>query len=111
MLYKWNLIGFENICGCVWVLWGNVVIVYEDVIFWYECDIFYFSVEWMILLDFMVLLDYMFYCFGKIIKNLDVFLDWMKYNMDEILGLIYFGWVLFKLVNFGMICEDVYDLI
>ena len=111
MPHKRNPIGSENICGCARVLRGNVVTAYEDVTLWHERDISHSSAERMILLDSTALLDYMLHRFGKIIKNLDVFPDRMKHNMDETLGLIYSGRVLLKLVNSGMTREDAYDLI
>lgn len=111
MPHKRNPIGSENICGCARVLRGNVVTAYEDVALWHERDISHSSAERMILPDSTALLDYMLHRFGKIIKNLDVFPDRMKHNMDETLGLIYSGRVLLKLVNSGMTREDAYDLI
>lgn len=111
MPHKRNPIGSENICGCARVLRGNVVTGYEDVTLWHERDISHSSAERMILPDSTALLDYMLHRFGKIIKNLDVFPDRMKHNMDETLGLIYSGRVLLKLVNSGMTREDAYDLI
>lgn len=111
MPHKRNPIGSENICGCTRVLRGNVVTAYEDVTLWHERDISHSSAERMILPDSTALLDYMLHRFGKIIKNLDVFPDRMKHNMDETLGLIYSGRVLLKLVNSGMTREDAYDLI
>lgn len=111
MPHKRNPIGSENICGCARVLRSNVVTAYEDVTLWHERDISHSSAERMILPDSTALLDYMLHRFGKIIKNLDVFPDRMKHNMDETLGLIYSGRVLLKLVNSGMTREDAYDLI
>ena len=111
MPHKRNPIGSENICGCARVLRGNVVTAYEDMTLWHERDISHSSAERMILPDSTSLLDYMLNRFGRIIKNLDVFPDRMKHNMDETLGLIYSGRVLLKLVNSGMTREDAYDLI
>lgn len=111
MPHKRNPIGSENICGCARVLRGNVVTAYEDMTLWHERDISHSSAERMILPDSTALLDYMLNRFGRIIKNLDVFPDRMKHNMDETLGLIYSGRVLLKLVNSGMTREDAYDLI
>lgn len=111
MPHKRNPIGSENICGCARVLRGNVVTAYEDMTLWHERDISHSSAERMILPDSTTLLDYMLNRFGRIIKNLDVFPDRMKHNMDETLGLIYSGRVLLKLVNSGMTREDAYDLI
>lgn len=111
MPHKRNPIGSENITGCARVLRGNVVTAMENVTLWHERDISHSSAERMILPDSTALLDYMLHRFGKILKNLDVFPDRMKHNMDETLGLIYSGRVLLKLVNSGMTREAAYDLI
>lgn len=89
MFYKCNLIGLENMIGLVCVICGYMVMVYENVVFWYECDILYLFVECIIIFDIMILIDYMFNCFGNIVKNLIVFLENMMCNMELIFGLIY----------------------
>lgn len=111
MLYKCNLIGFENMIGLVCVICGYMMIVYENVLLWYECDIFYFLVECVILLDVIIVLNYMLNCFGNIVKNLIVYLENMKCNMIRIYGLIYFQCVMFILIDKGMVCEEVYDIV
>ena len=103
MPHKHNPIGFENR--------GFMVPAYEDVSLWHERDISHSSAERMILPDATSLLDYMLRRFGRILKNLDVFPETMKKNMDKTLGLIYSGRVLLKLVNSGMTREAAYDLI
>lgn len=111
MPHKRNPIGSENITGCARVLRGNMIPAYEDVALWHERDISHSSAERMILPESTSLLDYMLHRFGRILKNLDVFPDRMKQNMDQTLGLIYSGRVLLKLVQAGMSREAAYDLI
>ena len=111
MPHKRNPIGSENITGCARMLRGFMVPAYEDVSLWHERDISHSSAERMILPDATSLLDYMLRRFGRILKNLDVFPETMKKNMDKTLGLIYSGRVLLKLVNSGMTREAAYDLI
>ena len=65
----------------------------------------------MILPDTTIGLDYMLHRMGNILKNLDVFPETMKRNMDKTLGLIYSGRVLLKLVESGLSREAAYDLI
>src|SRR5699024_9452767 len=98
MPHKRNPIGSENITGCARMLRGFMVPAYEDVSLWHERDISHSSAERMILPDATSLLDYMLRRFGRILKNLDVFPETMKKNMDKTLGLIYSGRVLLKLV-------------
>lgn len=111
MPHKRNPIGSENITGCARVLRGNVVTAMENVTLWHERDISHSSAERMILPDSTSLIDYMLRRLGSILKNLDVFPETMKKNMDKTLGLIYSGRVLLKLVNSGMTRESAYDLI
>ena len=111
MPHKRNPIGSENICGMARVLRGHMVTAYEDVALWHERDISHSSAERIILPDTTIGLDYMLHRMGKILKNLDVFPETMKKNMDKTLGLIYSGRVLLKLVESGMSREAAYDLI
>lgn len=89
MFYKWNLIGFENIIGILRVICGYIIIVYENVLLWYERDIFYFFVECIMLLDVIIVLDYVLNCFINIVDCLIVFEDNMCNNIDKIFGLIF----------------------
>lgn len=111
MPHKRNPIGSENICGLARVVRGHVITAYEDVSLWHERDISHSSAERIILPDTTILLDYMLNRFGKIIKNLTVFPENMKKNMDKTFGLIYSGRVLLKLIDAGMSREEAYDLI
>ena len=111
MPHKRNPIGSENMCGMARVLRGNMVTAYEDVTLWHERDISHSAAERIILPDSTIGLDYMLNRMGKILKNLDVFPETMKKNMDKTLGLIYSGRVLLKLVESGLSREAAYDLI
>lgn len=111
MPHKRNPIGSENICGCARVLRGYITTAYENVSLWHERDISHSSAERIILPDATTLLDYMLHRFGRIVKNLDVFPERMKQNMELTHGLIYSGRVLNKLVASGMSREKAYDTI
>lgn len=111
MPHKRNPIGSENICGLARVCRGHMVTAYEDVALWHERDISHSSAERIILPDTTILIDYMLNRFGKIVKNLTVFPENMKRNMDRTFGLIYSGRVLLKLIDTGMSREEAYDLI
>src|SRR5699024_4729031 len=110
MPHKRNPIGSENICGLARVVRGHVMTAYEDVSLWHERDISHSSAERIILPDTTILIDYMLNRFGNILKNLTVFPETMKKNMDKTFGLIYSGRVLLKLIDAGMSREDAYDL-
>ncbi|MDK6809534.1 adenylosuccinate lyase [Ligilactobacillus agilis] len=111
MPHKRNPIGSENICGLARVVRGHMVTAYEDVTLWHERDISHSSAERIILPDTTILIDYMLHRFGNIVKNLTVFPENMKRNMDRTFGLIYSGRVLLKLIDTGMSREAAYDLI
>lgn len=111
MPHKRNPIGSENICGLARVCRGHMVTAYENVALWHERDISHSSAERIILPDTTILIDYMLNRFGKIVKNLTVFPENMKRNMDKSFGLIYSGRVLLKLIDTGMSREEAYDLV
>ncbi|WP_286029018.1 adenylosuccinate lyase [Ligilactobacillus agilis] len=111
MPHKRNPIGSENICGLARVVRGHMLTAYEDVALWHERDISHSSAERIILPDTTILIDYMLHRFGNIVKNLTVFPENMKRNMDRTFGLIYSGRVLLKLIDTGMSREAAYDLI
>ena len=111
MPHKRNPIGSENICGLARVCRGHMVTAYENVPLWHERDISHSSAERIILPDTTILIDYMLNRFGRIVKNLTVFPENMKRNMDRTFGLIYSGRVLLKLIDTGMSREEAYDLV
>jgi adenylosuccinate lyase len=65
----------------------------------------------VILPDATIALNYMLNRFGNIIKNLTVFPENMKRNMDRTYGLIYSQRVLLKLIDKGMAREEAYDTV
>ncbi len=111
MPHKRNPIGSENICGLARVCRGHMVTAYENVALWHERDISHSSAERIILPDTTILIDYMLNRFVRIVKNLTVFPENMKRNMDKTFGLIYSGRVLLKLIDTGMSREEADDLV
>lgn len=111
MPHKRNPIGSENISGLARVIRGHMISSYENVTLWHERDISHSSVERIILPDATVLLDYMLNRLGNIIKNLTVFPENMKRNMDRTFGLIYSQRVLLALINKGLSRELAYDTV
>lgn len=111
MPHKRNPIGSENMTGLARVIRGHMITAYEDVSLWHERDISHSSAERIILPDTTILLNYMLNRFGNIVKNLTVFPENMKRNMDATFGLIYSQRVLLKLIDHGMSREEAYDLV
>lgn len=111
MPHKRNPIGSENMVGLARVIRGHMVTAYENVSLWHERDISHSSAERVILPDATIALNYMLNRFGNIVKNLTVFPDNMKRNMDRTLGLIYSQRVLLALIDKGMAREAAYDTV
>ncbi len=111
MPHKRNPIGSENMTGLARVIRGHVITAYEDVSLWHERDISHSSAERIIIPDTTILLNYMLNRFGNIVKNLTVFPENMKRNMDATFGLIYSQRVMLKLIDHGLTREEAYDLV
>ncbi|OTN76691.1 adenylosuccinate lyase [Enterococcus sp. 8G7_MSG3316] len=111
MPHKRNPIGSENMAGLARVVRGHMVTAYENVSLWHERDISHSSAERIIVPDTTILIDYMLHRFGNIVKNLTVFPENMKRNMNATFGLIYSQRVLLKLIDHGLTREEAYDLV
>jgi len=111
MPHKRNPIGSENMTGMARVIRGYMLTAYENVPLWHERDISHSSAERIILPDATIALNYMLNRFTNIVKNLTVFPDNMKRNMERTLGLIYSQRVLLALIDTGMTREEAYDLV
>ncbi|MFV0560288.1 MAG: adenylosuccinate lyase [Enterococcus sp.] len=111
MPHKRNPIGSENMTGLARVIRGHMVTAYENVTLWHERDISHSSAERIILPDTTILLNYMLNRFGNIVKNLTVFPENMKRNMEATYGLIYSQRVMLELIDKGMTREAAYDIV
>jgi len=111
MPHKRNPIGSENMTGLARLIRGYMLTAYENVSLWHERDISHSSAERVILPDATIALNYMLNRFGNIIKNLTVFPENMKRNMDSTLGLIYSQRVLLALIDKGLAREEAYDTV
>ncbi|WP_019414178.1 adenylosuccinate lyase [Paenisporosarcina sp. TG20] len=111
MPHKRNPIGSENMVGLARLIRGYMLTAYENVPLWHERDISHSSAERVILPDATIALNYMLNRFGNIVKNLTVFPDNMRRNMDSTLGLIYSQRVLLALIDKGLAREEAYDTV
>ncbi|NRG31388.1 adenylosuccinate lyase [Niallia circulans] len=111
MPHKRNPIGSENMAGLARVIRGYMLTAYENVPLWHERDISHSSAERIIIPDATIALNYMLNRFGNIVKNLTVFPENMKRNMDRTLGLIYSQRVLLALIDKGLTREEAYDTV
>lgn len=111
MPHKRNPIGSENITGLSRVMRGFMVTSYENVPLWHERDISHSSAERIIIPDATTLLNYMLNRFARIVRELTVYPERMKENMERSLGLIYSQQVLLALVDEGTAREEAYSLV
>ena len=111
MPHKRNPIGSENMTGLARVIRGYMMTAYENVPLWHERDISHSSAERIIMPDATIALNYMLNRFGNIVKNLTVFPENMKRNMERTLGLIYSQRVLLALIDKGLAREEAYDTV
>ncbi|WP_430788456.1 adenylosuccinate lyase [Virgibacillus flavescens] len=111
MPHKRNPIGSENMTGMARVLRGYMMTSYENVSLWHERDISHSSAERVILPDATIALNYMLNRFSNIVKNLTVFPENMKRNIDRTHGVIFSQRVLLSLITKGMAREEAYDIV
>ncbi|GAB2673586.1 adenylosuccinate lyase [Paenibacillus thermoaerophilus] len=111
MPHKRNPIGCENMSGLSRVIRGHMITAYENVALWHERDISHSSAERVILPDATILLDYMLNRFMNIVKNLTVFPENMKRNMQRTYGVPFSGRVMTKLIDKGLSRETAYDTV
>jgi len=111
MPHKRNPVGSENITGLARVLRANSIAALENIPLWHERDISHSSVERIIFPDSTILLDYMLARFTQIMRDLVVYPENMRRNMDVFGGVIFSQAVLLKLIEHGMSREQAYRLV
>lgn len=111
MPHKRNPVNCEQISGLSRLLRGYTVTALEDIVLWHERDISHSSAERVILADATQLLDYMLVKITGILRDLFVYPENMRRNMERSLGLPFSQHVLLSLIQKGMLRETAYDLI
>ena len=111
MPHKRNPVGSENMTGCARLLRGYMISAYEDVALWHERDISHSAVERVILPDATTILDYALHRFTQLLKNLVVFDDHMRENLEKTYGLYNSQRLLTLLIDRGMAREEAYDTV
>ncbi|MCL6632229.1 MAG: adenylosuccinate lyase [Alicyclobacillus herbarius] len=111
MPHKRNPVGCEQISGLARVLRGFVVPALEDVPLWHERDISHSSVERVVLPDATILVDYLLHRMSRILKDLNVYPENMKRNMERTHGLTFSQRVLTALIDKGVAREEAYDTV
>ena len=111
MPHKRNPIGSENISGLARLIRANAIAAMENVALWHERDISHSSVERVIAPDSTIGLDYMLKRFTGIVKNLVVYPERMKRNLDKLKGLIFSQQLLLALAEAGVSREAAYRMV
>jgi adenylosuccinate lyase len=111
MPHKRNPIRCERVAGMARLIRGYAVAATEDVALWHERDISHSSVERVILPDATIALDYMLVKFTGVVRDLVVYPERMRANMDKAKGLVYSQKLLLELARAGLSREDAYALV
>jgi adenylosuccinate lyase len=111
MPHKRNPVGSENLTGLARVVRSNAIAALENIALWHERDISHSSVERIIIPDSTILTDYMLDRLKGILKDMHVYPERMKANMEKCYGLFNSQRVLLALIDKGMVREDAYLMV
>jgi adenylosuccinate lyase len=111
MPHKKNPITSEQISGLARLIRTNALASYENMALWHERDISHSSVERVILPDSTTLIDYMLVRMRGLIKNLVVYPDRMRENLQSSRGLIFSQRVLLESARKGSSRKRAYEAV
>jgi adenylosuccinate lyase len=111
MPHKKNPITCERITGLARVIRANAIPAMENIALWHERDISHSSVERVIMPDSAIALDYILHLTKNVLKDLVVYPENMKKNMDKSKGLYFSSKVLVALVEKGLSRDQAYDIV
>ena len=111
MPHKRNPIGSENLSGLARVVRSNAIAAMENIPLWHERDISHSSVERIIIPDSTILINYMLVRLTGILRNIQVYPERMKANINLSNGLFCSQRVLLMLTEKGMSREESYSLV
>ncbi|MBI5642945.1 MAG: adenylosuccinate lyase [Deltaproteobacteria bacterium] len=111
MPHKRNPILSENLTGLARLVRGYSISAMENIPLWHERDISHSSVERVIAPDATILLDFMLSRATGLIRDLVVYPENMKDNMDRLKGVVFSQKVLLKLVEKGTTREEAYSIV
>ena len=100
----------ERVCGLARLVRGHSVTALENVALWGERDISHSSAERVILPDSCLALDYSLNLFTGVMRDLVVYPDRMRQNMDATRGLLFSQRVMLALVDKGLSREESYKI-
>lgn len=111
MPHKRNPVLSENLCGLARVLRANALAALENVALWHERDISHSSVERIIIPDSSILADFMLHRLMNLLKNLLVYPQRMRENLEASRGLVFSQSLLLALVDKGLTRDAAYRLV
>jgi len=111
MPHKRNPVTCEQICGLARVVRSNVQAGFENIALWHERDISHSSVERVLLPDSTILTDYLLVRTTSLVRNMRVFPERMRRNLDLTGGLIFSAQLLNDLAAAGMLRETAYRVV
>jgi adenylosuccinate lyase len=110
MPHKRNPITCEQICGLARVVRGFIIPTYENAIQWHERDLCNSSSERFIIPHSIILTDWIVYQTNTVFKNLQVFSERMKKNLEISKGLPMAESLMTTLIGKGMGRGDAHEL-
>ncbi len=111
MPHKRNPIGSENLSGLARVVRSNALAAMENIPLWHERDISHSSVERIIIPDSTILINYMLVRLAGILRNIQVYPERMKENINLSNGLFCSQRVLLMLTEKGLSREKSYRIV
>lgn len=111
MPHKRNPILSENISGLARLMRAYAGAAMENIPLWHERDISHSSVERVIAPDATILLDFMLARMTYLLKNLSVYPEAMKRNLEKSGGTIFSEGVLLRLVDKGLARDEAYRMV
>ena len=111
MPHKRNPILSENLTGIARYIRSGVIPSMENVALWHERDISHSSVERIIAPDITIATDFALSRLTKVIKNLIVYPENMKKNLNQLGGLHKSQNILLALTQKGLSRQDAYSIV
>ena len=111
MPHKRNPIICERICGLARVIRGNSQTALENILLWGERDISHSSAERVIIPDSTILMNYVLQKFFQVLKELIIYPENMRKNIEKSQGLFFSGRLLLELVDKGISRQESYRMV
>ena len=111
MPHKRNPVVCERICGLARVIRGYQDTAHQNVALWHERDISHSSAERVIMPDATTVLDYILVKMAGVVKDIHVYPDKMKKDINLTKGLIFSQRVLLELIDKKLSRDEAYKIV